>query len=683
MGYLVAADTGGTFTDFVAFETGARGLKIAKSLTDYGDPMRGVSAGFKRAGVAFSDVLSMKFGTTLVINAFLQRRGVHTALVATKGFRDTLEIRRGNRAFPFDLKYRRDPALVQREDRYELDERMDGKGGVVRGVDLDEVGALTQQLGAGKYDAIAVSFVNSYLNDEHERVVADALRKALPDVFVTTGTELTREWYEYERASTAAANAYVGPLLDRFLNSMERTLAEGGFPSECYLMASNGGVSSLEEARRQPIQLVESGPVGGCIGAAAYARVLDLPNVIAFDMGGTTAKCAIVRNGQFETQSPYYVGGNDYGFPIRTSVIDIVEVGAGGGSIASVDDFGNLQVGPRSAGSTPGPACYGRGGADPTITDANVVLGRIGPGSFLGGEFPLDIDAAAAAVREKVGKPLGYDTGDLDHVAQGILDIGAITMSEAISTISIERGLDPREFALFVFGGGGPVHGGALARELNIPMVIVPPQPGLFSCVGMLLADATVDENRTMIRPLTEEVVEELAATFSSIEAGLIARLPPEIAQRDDRTIERFAEMRYKGQRHALKTNLTPETSAEAVARQFHAAYSRRYGHADESAPIEIVSVGVTARAPLHGVDPAALVPETPQGAAVSIASREVYFKETRTRLTTPIYSRDDLAIGTEFAGPVIIEEYGSSTIVGPNDRVVVGPLGELRVSIN
>ena len=683
MGYLVAADTGGTFTDFVAFETGGSGLRIAKTLTDYDDPMRGVSAGFARAGVAFSEALSMKFGTTLVINAFLQRRGVRTALVTTLGFRDTLEIRRGNRAFPFDLRYRRDPVLVPREDRYELGERIGGQGQVLTAVDAAELAELTHRLRAQGYDAVAVSFLNSYLNDEHERLVAGALRQALPAVFITSGTELTREWYEYERTATAAANAYVGPLLDRFLNSMERTLAEGGFPSECYLMASHGGVSSLDEARRQPIQLVESGPVGGCIGAAAYARVLDLPNVIAFDMGGTTAKCAIVRDGQFETRSPYYVGGDNFGFPIRTSVIDIVEVGAGGGSIASVDEFGSLHVGPSSAGSTPGPACYGRGGADPTITDANVILGRIGPGSFLGGEFPLDGAAAVAAMRERVAVPLGYEAGDLDHVAQGVLDIGAITMSEAISRISVERGLDPREFVLFVFGGGGPVHGGALARELNIPLVIVPPQPGLFSCVGMLLADATVEETRTFIRPLNDEVVEELSATFVSIERALMERLPPELAECEDRTVERFAEMRYKGQRHALKTKIGADTSTAAVGRQFHDAYAQRYGHTDEAAPVEIVSLGVTARAPLHGVDPAALIPDAPSTPAASAASRDVYFKETRSRHSTPIYARADLAIGAEFLGPVIIEEYGSSTIVGPFDRVVVGQLGELRVSIN
>ena len=406
--YMVAADTGGTFTDVAVYDAQTRRIAYAKTLTNYGDLVEGVLEGLAGTGVRLDQTLLFKHGTTHVINTFLQRNGARTALVATRGFRDTLEIARGNRPVPFQVKYRRDPPLVPRTLRFEVDERMDVRGQVV--TPLDEAGllALCERLRSEGVEAVAVSFLNAYANPAHEERAVALLAGRLPGVYVTCGTALTREWYEYERTSTAAANAYVGWRMQSYIDTFDQRLRERGFGGSFYMMGSNGGVLSVKRTLEQPVALVESGPIGGCIGAAAYARALGLDRLIAFDMGGTTTKCALVQDGQFDVQPIYYVGGYDRGFPLKIAVLDIVEVGAGGGSIASVDAHGHMTVGPRSAGSEPGPVAFGRGGTEPTVTDANLVLGRIGSGAFLQGKLKLDFEAAASAVRESISIPLGY-----------------------------------------------------------------------------------------------------------------------------------------------------------------------------------------------------------------------------------------------------------------------------------
>ncbi len=683
MRYLSAADTGGTFTDFVGIAPDGRKLLYSKSLTTYDDPMRGVLDGVAKAGVTVPEMDTFKLGTTLVINALLQRKGAVTALVATRGFRDTLEIGRGNRPIPFDVSYRRDPVLVPRDRRFEVRERIGARGEIIEPLSEADVEAVAAEIAALGVEAVAVAFLNAYANSAHEDRAVAALRGRLHGVYVTGSAELTREWYEYERTSTAAANAYVGPLLQRYVDRVRAGLAEGGFRANSYIMSSAGGVFSLEEAERQPVQLVESGPVGGCIGAAAYARRLGYNRLIAFDMGGTTAKCAVIENGQFETRSPYFVGGETFGFPIRGSVVDILEVGAGGGSIAAVDEVGRLAVGPQSAGSTPGPACYGLGGEEPTMTDANVLLGRINPGSFLGGELSIDADAARRAVWSRVAEPLGYSLADLDRVCQGIVDLGAMTMSSAIEQITVERGLDPREFVLFVFGGGGPLHGGALARQIGIPLVIVPPCPGVFSAVGMLMSDARAIEARTFLRPLADAALSEITGAFAEMEKIARSRLPSGSGAGGESRVLRHAELRYKGQRHAMKTDVGGARDAAAIRAAFEAAYGARYGHADALAPVEIVALSVTVVAPADSVNPDLLTPTFADAGMASPTLRSVYFGEIGARRDTMIYQRTDLAIGSVLQGPAIVEEYGSSTVVGPQDRVEVGELGELLLWVN
>src|SRR5665213_4018451 len=459
MTYVVAVDIGGTFTDLVAFDHERGRVHYTKSPTTYGNFVEGIVACFAKAELAPREASLVNHGTTLVINALIQRRGARAALVTSAGFRDILEIARGNRPDPFDLHYQRDEPLIPRELRFEVPERMDAKGNAIVPLDEAALAALARRLAGEGVEAVAIFFVNSYANDAHEAAAAQILRRLLPDVFVTASTELTREWYEYERCSTAAANAYIGPQVNAYVRRLEHDLGDQGFAGALFMMGSNGGVLSVERTCRQPIGLVESGPIGGCIGAGVYAEALGYNNVVAFDMGGTTAKCALVEDGRFSVDSVYYAGGYVQGFPIKSPVINIVEVGSGGGSIARLDAQARLHVGPDSAGSTPGPVCYGRGVAEPTVTDANLVLGRLNPDHFLGGELKLDVTAARRAIAEHIATPLGLGGEDgLVRMADGIVAIATVVMASAIRRISVEHGRDPRDFVLFSYGGGGPLH---------------------------------------------------------------------------------------------------------------------------------------------------------------------------------------------------------------------------------
>src|SRR5499425_281513 len=435
MSFAVAVDIGGTFTDLVAYDHAAQKVIYAKSPTTYENLVEGILDCFKKARVKADEATLVNHGTTLVINSLIQRKGAKTALVTSQGFRDILEIARGNRPDPFDLHYQRDEPLVPRELRLEVPERTGSKGEVVNPLDVPAVEKLAAEIKKLDVESVAVFFMNSYINPSHEETAADVLRERLPDVYVTFSTDLTREWYEYERCSTVAANAYVGPQVSTYVRRLDSDLKAKGFNGSLYMMGSNGGLLSVERTCNQPVALVESGPIGGCIGAGAYAEALGFNNVIAFDMGGTTAKCALVENGRFSVESIYYAGGYVKGFPIKSSVINIVEVGSGGGSIAWLDPQNRLHVGPQSAGSTPGPACYGYGGAEPTVTDANLVLGRLNPNRFLGGELTLDQDAARRTI-ETIAGPLGYIGPDgLTKMADGIIALATVIMAGAIKQI--------------------------------------------------------------------------------------------------------------------------------------------------------------------------------------------------------------------------------------------------------
>ena len=676
MSYVVAVDIGGTFTDLVAFDRESNSVVYTKSPTTYGDFGAGILDCFAKVGLEPCDVDLINHGTTLVINALIQRKGAHAALVTTKGFRDVLEIARGNRPDPFDLYFRRDEPLIPRNRRFELSERMDATGAVITALDPAEIEMLAVRLRALEVDAVAICFLHAYANPVHELQAAEALRTALPDVFITNSIDLSREWYEYERTSTVAANAFVGPDVNSYIRKMESELKDRGFAGTLYLMGSNGGVLSVERTCRQPIALVESGPIGGCIGAGAYAEALGIEHAIAFDMGGTTAKCALVENGRFGVESVYYAAGYVKGFPIKSPVVDIVEVGAGGGSIAWADPQQRLHVGPKSAGSTPGPVCYGRGGMEPTITDANLLLGRINADRFLGGELELDEDELTDAFA-RLGEPLGYTRDTLLDLADGIIEIATVTMAGAIRQVSVEHGRDPRDFVLIAYGGGGPLHGTALARELSIPMVIIPPEPGTFSATGMLLAEARLDDTATLTAPFIESAVSAIDAAFGQMEANAAIALRAEFGEAKLR-VERMIEMRYVGQRHNVKVPVAAGDNFAAMRTAFDSDYRRRYGHSDATIPAEVQAIHISAFARLDRPDIARL--PRAKGASRTKTQRKITFGREYGLVDADVYDRYDLEPGFTAVGPAVLEEYGSTTVVWPGDRFTVGKLYELRI---
>jgi len=682
MSYVVAVDIGGTFTDLVAYDHDSHQVAYTKSPTTYGNLVDGILDCFGKAKIRPDQATFLNHGTTLVINAYIQRKGAKAALVTTKGFRDVLEIARANRPDPFDLHYQRGEPLIPRELRLEVAERMDNRGQVVVPLDLAALDALAVDLKAQDVDAVAVFFMNSYANPAHEEAAAARLHALLPGVYVTHSTELTREWYEYERTSTVAANAFVGPQVNAYIRRLESDMEERGFKGSLFMMGSNGGLLSVDRTCRQPIGLVESGPIGGCIGAGAYAEALGFKNVVAFDMGGTTAKCALVENGRFSVESIYYAGGYVKGFPIRSPVIDIVEVGSGGGSIAWLDAQKRLHVGPQSAGSTPGPVCYGHGGAEPTVTDANLVLGRLNPARFLGGELGLDTAAAERAIAERIAGPLGYHGRDgLVRMADGILSIATVIMAGAIRQVSVEHGLDPRDFVLFSYGGGGPLHAGALARELNIPTVVIPPAPGNFSAIGMLLADARIDASKTFTARLGDDTVTAMQDAFAAMERDAAAALAEEFGA-SEVFFERHAEMRYVGQNHSIKVPVSGLADPAAIKSAFERDYKRRYGHADARAAGEMQALHLSAFARQKRPDLGRLpqIAETgaPRGA------RQVYFGDPGGGWAeAAVYDRAVLRPGFAANGPAVIEEYGSTTLVAPGDRFAIGPLHEIRIDCN
>jgi len=680
MAHIISVDTGGTFTDLVAYDTVSGQYMSTKSLTDYDNVVFGIEDCIRKADLGANRWHGIRFGTTLVINTFMQRSGARTALVTTEGFRDILELGRGNRKLPYDLRYKRHEPLVPRQRRFGVRERVASNGDLLQSVDLADLEALARDIEGHSpaIEALAIVFLNAYLNETNEKIALDFLKRRLPGIYVTSGSEVSREWYEYERTCTAVANAYVGPRMIEYTEHLDQWLRARADKPTYFVMASNGGVYSIPRAQRLPVMLIESGPVGGCIGALAYAEALGLDKVIAFDMGGTTAKCCAIQDGEFEIKTPYYVGGEDHGFPIQGSVLDIVEVGAGGGSIAEVDEQGRLTVGPRSASSTPGPICYRLGGLEPTITDANVVLGRIGDKSMIGGEMTLDVRAAERVIDQRIAAPLGF-VGAVDRAAQGILDIGAIIMAGAVKEITIIKGLDPSEFVMLAYGGGGPLHAVELARELDIKHVVIPLHPGAFAAFGMLMADARIDDYISFFGELDAATLERMREQFADTERRMTAALKAEIGT-DECAYQWRVDLKYKSQAHTLRVPIGRDASAEAIAETFHAAYRRRYGHASPEKPVVLTGliVELTAR-----MNQPKLVPLADTSRTMPVpARRSVYFKGVGRVDQTPIYHRDTLPQGAEIKGPAIIEEYGSTTVIGVDDRLLVGEFGELHVYV-
>ena len=676
----IGVDVGGTFTDLVLYDSVADEIRTAKVLTTPRDISQAIFQCVLQANGELARTRTVKHGTTTAINTALERSGARTALITTRGFRDVLELGRGNRPDAFNLFYKRLPPLVPRDLRFEISARMDGQGRETAPIDPAEIEAIATELDRLGVESIAVCLLHAYRNPKHEREVGSQLRR-LSDRFVSLSHDLSREWREFERSSTAVVNAYVGPRMKRYLDTLGSRLGEAGLTGSLLLMESNGGVMTGELAAKHPVYLLESGPVAGAVGAAALANELGHTKAISFDMGGTTAKCTLIDRGEIEVADIYYVGGYEHGYPVQVPVVDIVEVGAGGGSIAHLDEGGSLKVGPRSAGSEPGPVCYGRGGTEPTVTDANVALGRLSPSGLLGGEMALDPEGARRAIRERIAEPLGLSEV---KVASGILRLAVVTMSAAVRRVSIERGHDPRDFVLIVSGGAGPLHASAIARELSIPTVLIPPLPGHFSAWGMLLADIRFDTAQTLVSELGDADPAEVERQFRTMEGEARTRLLEAAPRLQHVSFSRFADIRYVGQEHTVRTPASSDATHRdwrtTLREAFLDIYAQRYGHADAKGRLQVVTLRVVANGKVDKPKLSSFRPRA-SGWAEPFTTRQAYFDETGWT-DCPIYQRDRLAAGQTIAGPAIVMETGSTTVIAPGDGGEIDALGNILIRV-
>ena len=690
MRYRAGIDIGGTFTDFVLVDERERRIYLDKRLTTHHNYLEAVLEGIdellRAAGIGPADLANVVHGTTLVTNTVIERRGARTALITTQGARDVIEIGLELRYDIYDLSIERPVPLVPRSLRFEVGERMRADGAVLVPLDEAELPALARRLNGAKVESVAICLLHSYANQAHERAVKNVLTRLLPGVEMTLSSELVPEIREYERSSTTVLNAYVQPLTSRYLNEMERQLRQRGVAGPLYLMLSNGGLSSVAESAAAPVRLIESGPAGGAIAACFFGRLASEPDLISFDMGGTTAKICLI-NGGVPTRSHDFEAARVHrfkkgsGLPLRVSVIEMIEIGAGGGSIARIDNMGLLKVGPASAGSDPGPACYGRGGTHPTVTDADVVLGYLSPEFFLGGSMGLDRKASERAIMEHVGVPMRKE---LIEAASGIQEVVNDNMATATRLHVSERGRDLRRFTLLAFGGAGPVHAYRVAEILGIKRLICPYAAGNASALGFLVAPLTVELVRSYVVPLDGLDWNRLRTLYADMEdearrsLALLGVGPAEIE------FVRSAEMRFAGQGYEIEAPIPfgklDQSLATEITESFLAAYRLLFNRAPEGVPVEVLTwrLMATGRRP-------ELTLQFGSASAAGAARkgvRPVYFRRQGAFLETPVYDRYHLAPGFELTGPGVVEERESTVVIGPGAHVRVDPNLNLLVTL-
>jgi N-methylhydantoinase A len=670
----IGIDIGGTFTDLVFLDPGGRVLR-AKVLSTPDDYSEGIADGLAQAmreGLDVPAIAQIMHGTTVATNALLEGKGARVALVTTQGFRDVLEIRRLRMPVLYDIRWRKPAPLVPRRLRYEVDERMDARGSVDRPLDEAAAAAVIERALAQGVDAIAICLINAYANGAHEVRLRELIRERDPDIPVTLSCELLPEIREYERTSTTVVNGYVLPLVKHYLESLERKLAERGVRKPLTIMQSSGGAMSAAAAAERPIHIIESGPAAGVVGGAELARRLGDLSLLTFDMGGTTAKAALVDEGRFLRVNSLEVGGginiagrllSGGGYHVRAPAIDIAEVGAGGGSIARLDAGGALLVGPDSAGAVPGPACYGRGGTLPTVTDANVILGFINPVALAGGGLPIRRELAERALQETVAGPLGVS---LEDAAWGVHRVANATMARALRAVSTERGRDPRDLHMLAFGGNGPVHAATLARLLDIRHLLVPPVPGLFSALGMLFPEVEHHYVRTFKQRVDRLDAAALEAVFRALEDEGADALGQEGFDAGRRRYERLVDLRYAGANSELTLPFPAAADPATLRATFDAAHERQYGYRSDEETVETMSARVIARGATANQVPERLSLSAAPAQAAS--ARTVYYGPEFGALPTPVCGRGDL--GAEWtAGPLLVEEFDSTTVVPPDGR--------------
>ncbi|MEO1043306.1 MAG: hydantoinase/oxoprolinase family protein [Pseudomonadota bacterium] len=681
-----ASDIGGTFTDLVYFElddvTGeVRSVATEKAHTTPPDFEAGVIDAFKKADVHLGDVSYFAHGTTVVINALTERRGVKTGLITTKGFRDVLEIARGNRPDFFNLRYEKPEPFVPRYLRREVTERMTYTGEPITPLMMTDIDDIVRDFKAAGVEAIAVCLLHAYANPVHEIDVVERIKDLWPEISIVASHQISREWREYERTNTTVVSAYVQPIAETYLSKLEQRLGEHSFDGSFYIMQSNGGIDTVEATKRTPISIVESGPASGVLGAAALGEYLGIQNIIAFDIGGTTAKCSLIDNGHVAITSQYMIerSRQSAGYPIITPVVDIVEIGNGGGSIGWVDEHGKMHVGPKSAGAQPGPVAYGLGGTEPTTTDANLMMKRINPDYFVGGEIKADMPAVEAAMTQ-LGTRLGLSALE---TARGIVRIANNNMINALKLVSINRGYDPRDFTMVAFGGGGAMHATALAAELNIPRVVIPAHSSVFSAWGMLMSDVRRDYIRTQPGSFDRDRAALIFETFDAMEEEALEAFINEGMSADDISIERYLALRYQGQEHSVTipvaSGVTRMEDIDIVLKDFRQSYEKQYTYSLDS-DVEVVNFKVTAFAAVDRPNPAKIDPSLGVERART-GTRTVDF-DASGLLETPIFNRDLLGAGARLHGPAVIEEAGSTTVVFPGQDVRVDDYGNLHIMI-
>ncbi|MBV9577565.1 MAG: hydantoinase/oxoprolinase family protein [Chloroflexi bacterium] len=688
--FRAGVDIGGTFTDLILVDDLTGEMTVGKVLTTPSDPSSAVAdvltEALGRAQAPAAAVRHVIHGTTLVTNAVIERKGARTALLTTRGYRDAYEIAREHRYDLYDLFLEMPTPLVPRYLRLEVDERVYADGSVARVPDADAVARLVAELRDKDIEAIAVCFVHSYANPAHERLVGDVIREIAPDIRVSLSSDVVPEIREYERTSTTVVNVYVQGLVEDYLAELVQRLQQLGIGGELLLMLSSGGISTVETASRFPLRLLESGPAGGALASAYFGQLAHVSDLMAFDMGGTTAKLCVIEDGkpltstEFEVDRKYRFKAGS-GLPVKTPVVELIEIGAGGGSIARVDSLGLLKVGPDSAGADPGPVCYGRGGSQPTVTDADLLLGYLDPNFFLGGRLRLDRDAAERAIAEHVAEPLGMSAV---RAAWGIHQLVNEGMASAARVHAIERGKDPRSLPLFAFGGAGPGHGFGVARVLHSPRLIVPFGAGVTSAFGFLTAPLAFDFVRSFVAQLDRVDWQHVNAILDDMVGQGEAILKRSGVAQTERLYTRQADVRYAGQGHEIRIELPaghlgPENLG-VIRETFESVYRGLFGRTGPDVPLEAVSWRVIASGPRPSVKLSASIDRA--SAHARKGERLAYFPEWQEHRPVPVYDRYLLAPGTTLDGPAIVEERESTTVVGPDAHVEIDATRNLSVSL-
>ncbi len=682
----VATDVGGTFTDLVCFETdvetGKHSVVTAKSDTTPPDFETGVLNVLAKGNVDPSEVSFLAHGTTVIINSLTERKGVKVGLITTKGFRDSLEIARGNRPDFFNLHYQKPIPFVPRYLRRELPGRMSYRGKESEPLDMALLPNILSDFKSEGVEAVAICFLHSYANFAHEKTAMSEVQKLWPEVAVVASHQITREWREYERTSTAVLSAYVQPAAEKYLQQLANGLKKKGFKGSPYIMQSNCGVDSLESVSRIPITMVESGPASGFWGAAELGKLINEPNVLALDIGGTTAKCSLIENGQVRIMTNYWIerDGKSAGYPIMVPVVDLVEIGNGGGSIAWVDEYGKLHVGPQSAGAIPGPAAYGKGGIEATTTDANLKLGRINHDYFCGGSIKADMKAANSALNN-VGKKLGITSTE---AARGIIRIANNNMINALKLVSLNRGFDPRDFVLIAFGGGGGMHAVDLAQELGVKKVVVPAAASVFSAWGMMMSDLRRDYFVTHLADLVDGAASNIEKGFSDVESQAISQFKSEGIEKKNIKFTRYGNFRYKNQEHTTEVKLSDgkvsDEQISLIEDEFHKTYEHEYTYRLDMA-VELVGIHVVATTEVGKLTMKEMPNQKTDESEARKGEREVDYALDGIHQAI-LYDGEKLMPGMKLIGPAIIEDSGATTVIHPGNKVYIDGYTNIHIEI-